>query len=177
MKSRTWTILFGSVLSILIVTLMSFALTYGRFREEVSSQNQNYGSDIEYVVADQIEVTDMNEFIGAIENGYSNIIISDSAQEEIIVTAGVTDVGTDLILNLNGHKIIRNNRDPVLNVQNGIRLTILDSSKEKTGAFYNPVGSVLQVSGGTLTVSGGVFESGPRKSEYVSGASSVRRAV
>lgn len=176
MKNRTWTILFGSVLSVLIVTLMSFAFTYGRYSEEVSSENHNYGSDIEYIVADQVEVKDMNEFIGAIQNGYSNIIIAEDAQEEIIVTAGVTDVGIDLILNLNGHKIIRNNREPVLNVQNGIRLTILDTSKEQTGAFYNPVGSVLQISGGTLTVSGGIFESGPRKSEYVSGASGVREA-
>ena len=34
-----------------------------------------------------------------------------------------------------------------------LRLTVIDSSQEKTGCFYNPVGSVLAVSGGTLTAS------------------------
>ena len=31
-----------------------------------------------------------------------------------------------------------------------------------TGGFYNPVGSALQASGGTLTVGTGIYESGPR---------------
>lgn len=153
-------------LGILIVTLMSFSLTYGRFTEETGTTHGDYGNDIEYIVANQINVKNMDEFVGAIENGYSNIIIDDEAPEEIIITTGVTDVGVDLIIDLNGHKIVRNNREPLLNVQNGVRLTIMDRSKDKTGAFYNPVGSVLQISGGTLTVSGGKFESGPRKAEY-----------
>ena len=160
-------------LGILIVTLMSVALTYGRFSKETGTTHGDYGNDIEYIVANQINVKNMDEFVGAIENGYSNIIIDDEAPEEIIITTGVTDVGVDLIIDLNGHKIVRNNRDPLLNVQNGVRLTIMDRSKDKTGAFYNPVGSVLQISGGTLTVSGGKFESGPRKAEYDSDTGTV----
>lgn len=156
-------------LGILIVTLMSFSLTYGRFTEETGTTHGDYGNDIEYIVADQINVKNMDEFIGAIENGYSNIVVDDSAPEEIVITTSVTDVGVDLIIDLNGHKIVRNNREPLLNVQNGVRLTIMDRSEDKTGAFYNPVGSVLQISGGTLTVSGGKFESGPRKAEYETG--------
>lgn len=152
-------------LGVLIVTLMSVALTYGRFSKETGTTHGDYGNDIEYIVANQINVKNMDEFVGAIENGYSNIIIDDEAPEEIIITTGVTDVGADLIIDLNGHKIVRNNREPLLNVKNGVRLTIMDRS-QKSGAFYNPVGSVLQISGGTLTVSGGKFESGPRKAEY-----------
>ena len=83
------------------------------------------------------------------------------------VTAGVTDVGVDLILDLNGHELQRNSRDPLLNIINGVRMTIIDTSASQTGSFYNPVGSVLQINGGTLTVSSGKFESGPRKNEYV----------
>lgn len=178
MESKTRSLLICVFMAALIVALTGFALTYGRFSQEQSAEEGNYGGDIEYVVADQIEVKDMNEFIGAIENGYSNIIVSGEAQDTIIVSAGVTDVGVDLIINLNGHKIVRNNREPILNVKNGIRLTIIDTSEQKTGAFYNPVGSVLQISGGTLTVSGGLFESGPRKSEYYGGgASSVATEV
>ena len=160
-------------LGVLIVTLMSVALTYGRFSKETGTTHGDYGNDIEYIVANQINVKNMDEFVGAIENGYSNIIIDDEAPEEIIITTGVTDVGVDLIIDLNGHKIVRNNREPLLNVKNGVRLTIMDRSQDKSGAFYNPVGSVLQISGGTLTVSGGKFESGPRKDDYKTGNGTV----
>ena len=164
-------------LGVLIVTLMSVALTYGRFSKETGTTHGDYGNDIEYIVANQINVKNMDEFVGAIENGYSNIIIDDKAPEEIIITTGVTDVGADLIIDLNGHKIVRNNREPLLNVKNGVRLTIMDRSENKTGAFYNPVGSVLQISGGTLTVSGGKFESGPRKAEYETGTGTENGTV
>ena len=157
----------GVFLSLLIVTLMSFALTYGRFSDELSSSSNDYGSDIEYVVSDTVEVSSVDEFIGAIENGYSNIQISDDAMDPLVITVGMTDVGVDLTLDLNGHCIIRNSRDPMLNVESGVRLTIIDS--KGGGSFYNPVGSVLRVSGGTLTVTSGVFESGPRKGEYRTG--------
>ncbi len=160
----------GVFLSLLIVTLMSFALTYGRFSDELSSSSNDYGSDIEYVVSDTVEVSSVDEFIGAIENGYSNIQISDDAMDPLVITVGMTDVGVDLTLDLNGHCIIRNSRDPMLNVESGVRLTIIDS--KGGGSFYNPVGSVLRVSGGTLTVTSGVFESGPRKGEYRNGNTS-----
>ena len=149
------------------ITLLSFSLTYGRFFEESSSSDSGYGSDIEYIVSEQIEVSNVDEFIGAIENGYTNIILSDDATDPFVITAGVTDVGVDLILDLNGHELQRNSRDPLLNIVNGVRMTIIDTSERQTGSFYNPVGSVLQINGGTLTVSSGEFESGPRKNEYV----------
>ena len=57
----------------------------------------------------------------------------------------------------------RNDRGPMLNVTQGVRLTIIDSAGG--GGFYNPVGSVLNIDGGTLTVAAGVFESGPRDGE------------
>ena len=173
MKNRMRTILPCTLLSLLIITLMGVALTYGRYTEETSSSGGSYGSDIEYIVANQIEVRNVNEFIGAIQNGYTNITVADQAEESLVITTGVTDVGVDLIINLNGHSIIRNSRDPILNVENGIRLTIIDTSEDQSGSFYNPVGSVLQISGGTLTVSGGTFESGPRKNEYVTSSGSV----
>ena len=148
------------------ITLLSFSLTYGRFFEESSSSDSGYGSDIEYIVSEQIEVSNVDEFIGAIENGYTNIKLSDDATDPFVITAGVTDVGVDLILDLNGHELQRNSRDPLLNIINGVRMTIIDTSASQTGSFYNPVGSVLQINGGTLTVSSGEFESGPRKNEY-----------
>ena len=68
------------MLSLLIITLMGVALTYGRYTEETSSSGGSYGSDIEYIVANQIEVRNVNEFIGAIQNGYTNITVADQAE-------------------------------------------------------------------------------------------------
>ena len=153
-------------LLLVLCTLLGVLFTQARYEEETSSSSQFYESDMEYIIAEQVEVTNVEELIAAIENGYSNIKVADSVDNPLIITSGVTDVGTDLILDLNGHEIQRNNRDPMLNIENGVRLTIIDTSEEQGGSFYNPVGSVLQVGGGTLTVSAGAFVSGPKKSEY-----------
>ena len=149
----------GIFLSLLIITLMTFSLTYARYTDELQSDSEISG-DIEYIVSNQIEVDSVNSFISAIENGYTNIKISDDVDNPLVITGGVSDVNSDLTIDLNGHELQRNNRDPVLNVTDGVRLTIKDS--KGGGCFYNPVGSALRVSGGTLTVTSGIFESGPR---------------
>ncbi len=177
MKSKGFEIAIYALMAALIVSLFTVSLTYGRYADEIESSGSDYDSNIEYIVSEKVEVHNMEEFIGAIENGYSNVYIADDADEEIIITTGVTDVSVDLIINLNGHTIVRNNRDPILNVQDGIRLTVTDTSTKKTGSFYNPVGSVLQISGGTLTVTGGLFESGPRKEEYGAASGTVNAKV
>lgn len=174
MSKRIQNILLCVFLSLLIVTLLSFSFSYGRFFSEQETTGGNYGSDLEYIVSNQIEVGNMEEFISAIQNGYTNIKISDDASESIVITTGVTDVGSDLIINLNGHQLVRNSREPMLNIQQGVHLTIIDSSPDKSGSFYNPVGSVLQIDGGTLTVSGGTFESGPRTQEYLANGTTER---
>lgn len=177
MKSKGFEIAIYALMAALIVSLFTISLTYGRYADEIESSGSDYDSNIEYIVSERVEVHNMEEFIGAIENGYSNVYIADDADEEIIITTGVTDVSVDLIINLNGHTIVRNNRNPILNVQDGIRLTVTDTSTKKTGSFYNPVGSVLQISGGTLTVTGGLFESGPRKEEYGAASGTVNAKV
>ena len=154
------------LLLLVLSTLLGVLFTQGRYEKEVLSSSDIYDGEMEYIVAEQVEVNSVEELIAAIENGYSNIKIADGVDNPLIITSGVTDVGTDLILDLNGHEIQRNNREPMLNIQNGVRLTIIDTSVEQSGSFYNPVGSVLRIGGGTLTVSAGAFVSGPKKSEY-----------
>ena len=149
----------GIFLSLLIITLMTFSLTYARYSDELESDGILSG-ETEYIVSNQIEVDSVNSFIAAIENGYTNIKISEEVDNPLIITGGVSDVNSDLTIDLNGHELQRNNREPVLNVTQGVRLTITDS--KGGGCFYNPVGSALRVSGGTLTVTSGIFESGPR---------------
>lgn len=158
----------GIFLSLLIITLMTFSLTYARYTDELQSDGEISG-DIEYIVSNQIEVDSVNSFISAIENGYTNIKISDDVDNPLVITGGVSDVNSDLTIDLNGHELQRNNRDPVLNVTDGVRLTIKDS--KGGGCFYNPVGSALRVSGGTLTVTSGIFESGPRTGHGYEGTS------
>lgn len=165
--------LFIYILLILtIMILFTASLTLARYSDEYESSG-TYPGDIEYVVSDQVEIKSVEEFFAAIENGYSNVIIADEVDNPIIISGGISDVHSDLVIDLNGHTIQRNNREPLLNVTQGVRLTIIDSSEEQDGSFYNPVGSVLRISGGTLTVAAGEFESGPRngkgdvaKSEY-----------
>lgn len=149
----------GILLSLVIVTLMTFSLTYARYSDEVEPDGVLSG-DLEYIVSNEVEIKSVDEFFAAIENGYTNIKIDDSVDNPLIITGGVSDVNSDLTIDLNGHELQRNNREPVLNVTNGVRLTIIDS--KGGGGFYNPVGSVLRISGGTLTVAAGIFESGPR---------------
>ena len=153
-------------LLLVLCTLLGILFTQGRYEEEVSSGSDIYDGELEYIVAEQVLVNNVEELIAAIENGYSNIQIAEGVDNPLIITSGVTDVGADLILDLNGHEIQRNNRDPMLNIENGVRLTIIDTSASQGGSFYNPVGSVLRIGGGTLTVSAGAFVSGPKASEY-----------
>lgn len=153
-------------LLLVLCTMLGVLFTQGRYVKNAESGSEIYGSDMNFIVSEQIEVNNVEEFIAAVENGYSNIKISDEVENPLIITSGVTDVGADLILDLNGHEIQRNNREPMLNIVDGVRMTIIDSSATQAGAFYNPVGSVLQIGGGTLTVTAGAFVSGPKKSEY-----------
>ena len=168
MTEKRRTIILSVLVCLLIVTLMTFSLTRARYSGEHESESE-YGSDIEYTVSNQVEVSTADEFFTAIENGYSNIQVSDDADSTIIITGGVSDVNSDLTIDLNGHELQRNNRDPMLNVTEGVRLTIVDS--KGGGGFYNPVGSVLRISGGTLTVAAGLFESGPRDGDSMSAQS------
>lgn len=163
---RKYAILFFAFLLLVQVTLLGVLFTQGRYEEELSSDSDIYDGDMEYIVSEQVEVSSVEELIAAIVNGYSNIKVSDEVDNPLIITSGVTDVGVDLILDLNGHEIQRNNREPMLNIVNGVRMTVIDTSMRQTGSMYNPVGSVLQVGGGTLTVAAGDFVSGPKKSEY-----------
>lgn len=161
-----------ALISLLIVTLMSVSLTQGRYSKELTSGSE-YSGSLEYIVSEQVEIHSVDEFFSAIENGYSNIKVSDDVDNPLIITGSVSDVNSDLTIDLNGHELQRNNREPMLNVTEGVRLTIIDTSEKQTGSFYNPVGSVLRISGGTLTVAAGLFESGPRDGENLAGGSSV----
>ena len=84
----------GIFLSLLIITLMTFSLTYARYTDELQSDGEISG-DIEYIVSNQIEVDSVNSFISAIENGYTNIKISDDVDNPLIITGGVSDVNSD----------------------------------------------------------------------------------
>lgn len=184
MSERKRNILLSIFLSLLIVTLMSFSLTQARYSKEPESGSDISG-DIDFVVSQSIVIESVDDFFTAIENGYTNIQISDKVDNPLVISGGVADVNSDLTIDLNGHEIQRNNREPMLDIQEGVRLTITDS--KGGGGFYNPVGSVLRISGGTLTVTNGLFESGPRNgvsmaetdgaaehaSEYATGSGSV----
>ena len=158
------------VMAALIICLMAASLTYtftygryagGKFDEEKSP----YDDLIEFVGAREYTVRSPEELIQAIKDGYSNIVIAEDAEEPFVITEGVTDVEANLVLNLNGKVVVRNSRNPMLDVQTNVSVVLVYDSKQ-TGAFYNPVGSSLMASGGSLTVGSGGYESGPRAEEY-----------
>lgn len=161
MKAATKRILCYILLCLFVLTTITASLTFGRYTSEKASDN-DYKGDIEYILGDAIIINTIEEFFQAIENGYSNIQLGDELDNPLVISGGMSGVVSDLIIDLNGHEIQRNNREPILDVKDGINLTIIDTSAEKTGSLYNPVGSVLKVSGGTLTAAAGIFESGPR---------------
>ena len=161
MKAATKRILCYILLCLFVLTTITASLTFGRYTSEKASDN-DYKGDIEYILGDAIIINTIEEFFQAIENGYSNIQLGEELDNPLIISGGMSGVVSDLIIDLNGHEIQRNNREPLLDVKDGINLTIIDTSAEKTGSLYNPVGSVLKVSGGTLTAAAGIFESGPR---------------
>ena len=175
MTQRLRRILIMIVMALLTVTLMAASLlcsvTYaryagGKFNEEKSI----YDQIIEFVGANQYEVYSPEELVEAIENGYSYIKIGEGAEQPFVITTGVTDVTANLVIDLNGTTIVRNSRNPVLDVQRNVSaVLVFDSSVKEggdvaqdAGSFYNPVGSALQVSGGTLTVAAGRYDSGPK---------------
>lgn len=170
MTKKVQKILLIIFLTALIVALMAtsflYASTYGRYSGGALSDDSTYDDTIEFVGAEQFVVYTPEELIEAIENGYSYIQIADNAESPFVITTGVQDVSTNLVLDLNGTVVVRNSRNPMLDVGKGVSIVLVyDSSEEQTGAFYNPVGSALQVSGGTMTVGSGSYESGPRESE------------
>lgn len=170
MKVKVRKILLCVFFALFIVTLFTASFSLGRY-SSVQSSESNYDDDFEYTLYDSIVVNTIDEFFAAISNGYNYIIIGDAIKDPLIIAGSMSDIRDDLIIDLNGHEIQRNSRDPLLNVTTGFTLTIIDS--ERTGSMYNPVGSVIQVSGGTLTVQNGIFESGPRSDDSRNGDSAV----
>ena len=164
MTAKIRSIFLPVLLSLAILSMLTVSLTLGRYTQETESEGI-YSGDLNYIISNQVEIESVDEFFTAIENGYNNIKIKDDVDNPLIISGGISDVNSDLVIDLNGHEIQRNNREPLLNVTQGVKLTIIDTSEEQTGSFYNPVGSVLRISGGSLTVSAGEFESGPRSGE------------
>ena len=168
MTQKLRKILIAFVMTALIICLMAASLTYtftyGRYAGgKFDNENSPYGDLIEFVGANQYIVRTPEELIQAIEDGYSNIKIADDAEEPFVIDTGVTDVSANLVLDVNGKTLIRNSRNPMLDVQTNVSVVLVyDSSDEGQGGFYNPVGSALQASGGTLTVGSGNYDDGPK---------------
>lgn len=166
MQYKTKKIWLIALLSLLIVALFAASFTYARYYKETGVTGGKYDDTIEFVGANKYLVYTPEELVAAIENGYSYIEIADGAEDPFVITDGVTDVTANLVLDINGHDLVRNSRNPLIDVQKNVSVVIVYDSKS-SGSFYNPVGSLLQASGGTLTIATGEFTSGPKVEDYV----------
>lgn len=169
MSHKTKQILLIALLSLLITALFAASFTYARYYKETGVTGGKYDNIIEFVGANKYLVYTPEELVAAIENGYSYIEIADGAEEPFVITDGVTDVTANLVLDINGHDLVRNSRNPLIDVQENVSVVIVYDS-ENSGSFYNPVGSMLQASGGTLTIATGDFTSGPKASDLYAAA-------
>lgn len=160
-----------ALITVMLLFVLSCAtlitVTIAKF---VSEQNAPWGKDqtVDFTMENVYEVNNQDELFSALNNGYPFIRLSKDIDNPLIITDDAENLYQDLILDLNGIEIQRNGHDPILNILPGVRLTVTDTSEEQTGGLYNPVGSVFNIAGGTLTVASGGFESGPRYSEYYS---------
>lgn len=132
------------------------------------NNNGNLDESLDFTVNSVFVVNTQDALFEAINQGYSFIQLDKEIDNPLIVTQKAETLNHDLILDLNGVEIQRNGQEPILNINPNVRLTVVDTSTEQTGGLYNPVGSVFNIKGGTLTVVTGTFESGPRYSEYYS---------
>ena len=161
MQHKTKKIWLIALLSLLIAALFAASFTYARYYKETGVTGGKYDDTIEFVGANKYIVYTPEELVAAIENGYSYIEIAEDVEDPFIITDGVTDVSANLVLDINGHDLVRNSRNPLIDVQENVSVVIVYDSKA-SGSFYNPVGSLLQASGGTLTIATGNFTSGPK---------------
>lgn len=94
------------------------------------------------------------------------------AEDTVTLLAGVENIGTtlhlatgtDLVLDLNGQTIVQNSNFYAIDLANGAKLTINDSSEGKTGAltfeatkFVNTYPTSMIRNKGLLTINGGTF--------------------
>ena len=155
------------ICAIFVFALCMMAPTLSRYvgKTEVL---YNGKTDLDYTVNSVFVVRSQEELFAAINQGYTYVQLSKDIENPLIITQQSTNLESDLILDLNGIEIQRNGPEPILNIGKGVKLTVTDTSAEQTGGLYNPVGSVFNITGGTLSVVTGNFESGPRYSEYLS---------
>lgn len=160
----------GILLFVLLVLALVTSFLVPVLSKYVHQVTAYYGGEetINYTVNSVFEVRTQEELFAAINQGYTYIQLSKDIENPLIVTQKAENLDSDLILDLNGIEIQRNGYEPILNISEDVRLTVVDTSEEQTGGLYNPVGSVFNINGGILTVVTGSFESGPRFSEYYS---------
>lgn len=158
---------FAALLTLILILSCAAAPSVAKY---VTEENAPFGEEekVDFTVNSVFVVNTADELFAAINQGYTYVQLDKQIENPLIITQKAENLNNDLILDLNGIEIQRNGYEPILNINEGVRLTVVDSSDEQTGGLYNPVGSVFNINGGTLTVVTGFFESGPRYSEYYS---------
>ena len=86
--------------------------------------------------------------VTGIPNEYVDIV-----EQDLLMDAGV------IILDLNGHTLTGKTGHATINIDNGAKLTIGDSSESKSGKIQNLLNNAIDVrNGSTLVVNNGTFE-------------------
>ena len=168
---KLYKILIIAVLALIfLICSVTLIVTRSKYVTEMGWNNGGVGDDFNdypYIVEREFEVDSQMGLFNALQNGYSYVKIKGGLDSPIIMTGNSLDLEHNLTIDLNGNEIQRNSREGLLTVREGVTLTIVDTAASGGGGLYNPTGNVLALSGGTLNVFGGKFESGPRPEEYL----------
>ncbi len=160
-----------SLLLLLSLVGLITSSVLSKYRDEQGEFNEIIGSgnfDLSYQMRDPYLVDTVDELKDAIQYNYSYIqLVTPQDGSDWVFSGDETlTLNQPLTIDLNGQTLIRNGEIALLEIPEGSTLTIVDNSKDKTGGFYNPVGSVFSIEGGSMLVMGGKIESGPRYWEY-----------
>ena len=125
MQYKTKKIWLIALLSLLIAALFAASFTYARYYKETGVTGGKYDNIIEFVGANKYIVFTPEELVAAIENGYSYIEIAEGAEDPFVINSDIADVATNLVLNVNGHDLVRNSRNPLINVQKNVSVVLV----------------------------------------------------
>ena len=129
MREKTRRIILSIFLAASIVALMAaslaYTITHGRYTGGRLDAESPYDQIIDFVGATKYTVSSPEELVNAIENGYSYIEIGKDAPDPFVINSDIADVATNLVLNVNGHVVVRNSRNPLINVQKNVSVVLV----------------------------------------------------
>ncbi len=106
----------------LLIASLSVVMTQAKYVTEIG------GGTVDYETQSPFQVQSQQDLVNAIKSGYGSVQIKKDLDGPIIMTGDSLELINDLVIDLNGNEIERNNRDSLLSVPEGKSFTVVDSA-------------------------------------------------